>query len=72
MFLEHAFRELRTAWFNRHLRSHAHEREWEDDEHKERRERNNQGLKFQYDTDTEAIINGVDRPIAPTCGADLN
>lgn len=68
---EKAFRELRECWFNSHLRSHPHERDWEDEERDEIRKKQNESLKARYDADTEAIIRGESRPISPRCGADL-
>lgn len=69
--LEKAFRKLREQWFNRHLRSYAPEREDEDYERATAREEGNASLKSTYDEDTDAIIAGSKRAIAPTCGYDL-
>jgi len=71
MRLEDSFRELRRAWFNRVLRFNAHEREWEDEDREKMREDNNRLMQQQYDTDTEAIIAGEDRPLTPGCWNDL-
>ena len=69
-----AFRQLREAWFVSNLASHAHEREWEDEDQEKRREASNQVTKQLYDKQTEMIVNGDEVPkfrIAPTCGHDL-
>jgi len=68
-----AFRELREAWFNAHLRSRAHDREWEDDTAEERRERQNAELRRRYDDQTESIIAGNSGvPVAPRCLHDMS
>lgn len=66
-----AFYELREAWFNANLAFKAHERQWETEEAQEDREQNNRSMKNQYDGDTEAILNGEVRVIAPSCWNDL-
>ena len=71
MSLEDSFRELRGRWFNAILASKAHERVWETAEEEEAREAVNTCLRAVYDTDTEAIIHGAIRPVAPRCGHDL-
>ncbi len=70
--LEKAFRELRDAWFNAHLRSYAHEREWEDEDREASREESNNYLKARYDEQTEAIIRGELLPISPYCSNDMS
>tara|TARA_R110002167_G_scaffold112234_1_gene284544 strand:- start:44 stop:307 length:264 start_codon:yes stop_codon:yes gene_type:complete len=68
-----AFRELRETWFNAHLRSRAHDREWEDETAGELRERQNTALKKRYDEQTESIIAGDgELPIAPRCAHDMS
>ena len=71
MLLEQAFKELREKWFNAHIKSHPHEREWEDEDASLRRELHNEEVKMAYDQDTVAILNGEDRPIAPYCCNDF-
>lgn len=61
MELEEAFRELRNKWFAYHLKSHPHARM--DDGEKL--------LKIKYDEQTEAIIKGENKPLAPTCSYDM-
>ena len=67
-----SFRKLRNAWFNSILRFHAHEREWESEEHEKVRETNNRKMKEKFDKQTELIINGSEKSIAPYCWNDLN
>jgi len=69
--LEKAFRQLREHWFNSHLKSYSHEREWEDESQSDYRDKINAALKAKYDEHTEAILRGEDRPLNPRCGADL-
>jgi len=66
-----AFRSLRKAWFDHHLRANAPEREWEDDDTERDRHHRNAELQTRYDEDTERILQGEERPIAPRCTADL-
>lgn len=66
-----AFRVLRAAWFAAQLRSNAHEREWEDEEHEQRRHENNAALLATYDAQTEGILRGESWPVFPTCAADM-
>jgi len=68
---ETAFRKLREAWFNAHLKSNPHEREWEDETDAFIRNEDNVKTKRQFDEDTEAILRGEDRVIAPRCLADM-
>jgi len=68
---EEAFRKLREAWFNAHLKSNPHEREWEDETDVAMRNEDNAKIKLQFDEDTEAILRGEDRAIAPRCLADM-
>ncbi len=72
MGLEDSFRELRGQWFNAILASKAHERVWESEEEEEAREALNSVLLAVYDRDTEAIIRGALRQVAPQCGHDLS
>jgi hypothetical protein len=68
---EDAFRNLRNAWFNKVLKSRAHEREWEDQEAEDRREMNNARKRYAFDIQTEEILRGEDRCIAPICINDM-
>jgi len=69
---EVAFRKLREAWFNAHLKRKPHEREWEDETDVAMRNEDNEQAKRQFDEDTEAILRGEDRAIAPRCLADMD
>lgn len=69
-----AFRKLREVWFWRHLASHSHEREWEDEKRQKLRESQNEDTKQLFDKQTEMILSGHDVPerwLAPTCGYDM-
>jgi len=66
-----AFRELREEWFNSHLRSHAHEREWETETQEVLRELDNDKTKQNYDIQTEFIIAGGTCPVQPRCLNDM-
>lgn len=68
---DEAFRELRERWFNQVIRSHAHERIWEEDAETQVREDHNRLMKAKFDKDTEAILSGEERAIAPRCLNDL-
>jgi hypothetical protein len=68
---EKAFVELREKWFNSHIKTCSHEREWEDEEASIRRKLYNEEMKRVFDKDTEAILNGEDRPVAPYCANDF-
>lgn len=68
MNLEAAFRELRDEWFKAQLRPQSHERDWEIEEE---RVVINQQRRELFDKQTEEIISGEDKPIAPTCEADM-
>lgn len=70
--VEEMFRQLREDWFNSQLRLNPHERDGETQMQEEFRERDNADLKVRYDEDTEAILRGENRPIAPQCEADLS
>ena len=72
MKLEEAFRGLREKWFIYHLESHAHERVDESEEDAKYREENNNRIKIKYDEQTEAIIKGDNKPLAPTCWFDMD
>lgn len=67
-----AFRQLREAWFRTQLQLDAHEREWESEASESQRLAYNAEMKAIFDADTEAIIRGENRPIAPTCWHDLD
>lgn len=69
---QRVFRALRAAWFASHLRSNAHEREWEDEEHEQLRHEWNAKLLARYASQTEGILNGEDWPVFPTCAADMD
>ena len=71
MELEKAFRELRDTWFTNHLKKHAQERVWEDEEDEQYREEDNKRIKIKYDEQTEAIIRGENKPLAPKCPFDM-
>lgn len=71
MTLEENFRKLRNKWFNYHLYSNTHERVWETEEHEHEREEENLILKKRFDKDTEALIQGKKRCIAPICEHDM-
>ncbi len=70
--LANAFRTLRAAWFETHLQSRPHEREWERPDANLARELHNAELWKQFSAQTEEIIQGHDRPVTPTCAADLD
>lgn len=70
--LAESFRQLRKAWFNSHLRSHAREREWESEECERLRETQNRQLEAKYDQQTEGIIDGETWCVAPRCAADMD
>lgn len=69
--LKQAFRDLRLSWFNHHLKSRPHERDWEDEEREKLREEQNLRLWKKYSEDTEEIIEGKERAISPRCMRDL-
>jgi len=69
--LKDSFRELRNAWFLSKLKSYCHERNHESDRSRELREEGNRLLKEVFDSDTELIIKGHNRCIAPKCNNDL-
>ena len=71
MGLEDSFRELRVRWFHAILEKKAHERVWETVEEEEAREAVNVSLRVVYEDDTEAIIRGVPRHVAPRCRHDM-
>lgn len=76
--LERAFRQLREAWYNEHIKSYAHEREYEDEESTELRELQNEESKAMFDAQTEFIIENeyydeLDaRLVYPSCGYDMS
>ncbi len=72
MNLEKSFRELRNKWFVYHLENHEPERDWEDEERTRYREEGNRRMRIKYDAQTEDIIRGIERPIAPTCQFDMD
>jgi len=71
MGLEDSFRELRGVWFDLHVSNWGPGRQWETAEQDDKRKADNASLRAKYDEDTEAIIRGLPRPIAPRCGNDL-
>lgn len=70
--LQAAFRELREAWFENHLKSHAHEREWESEDQATARHQQNVYLKRKFDQQTEGIICGELNCVAPYAPIDLD
>jgi hypothetical protein len=72
MKLEDAFRGLREKWFIYHLQRHAQERVNESEEDEKYREEDNNKTKIKYDEQTESIIKGVNKPLAPTCEFDMD
>jgi len=71
ILLRDSFRQLRSAWFEAHLETHAQERVWETEEEELRRKEQNTKLRLEYDADTEAIIEQAKRCIAPRCPYDM-
>ena len=71
MNLEEAFRKLREKWFVYHLQRYAHERMDESEEDERTRKEDNKRMKIKYDEQTEAIIRGENKPLAPTCTFDM-
>ena len=69
---EKAFRELRDRWFKLHLTSKPHERVWEEEHETAYREAQNKAKRVLFDADTEAILQGEDRPVAPMCWSDID
>lgn len=65
------FREMRLAWFYKVLYFGAPERVWEDEEAEARRMEINDQMRAKYDADTEAILKGEVRLLAPTCENQL-
>jgi len=65
------FRMLRGEWFDAHLMSHSHEREWETEEQERLRAEQNARTRFVYDKETEALLRGEGYCVAPTCPNDL-
>lgn len=66
-----AFVKLREAWYYARLTRCAPEREWETEEQEADRVGHNLTMKLQYDKDTDAIMRGEHREIAPHCAAQL-
>ena len=64
-------RELRRAWFARHLASHPPEREWEDEARESLRASQNDALRAKYDDQTEALLEGQNVPLTPVCWNDM-
>jgi hypothetical protein len=65
-----AFKQLREEWFKRHLYSRVSEFSGYDDE-EATTQKYNEDIKKEFDEDTEAILRGEKRSIAPTCWNDL-
>ena len=65
------FREVRKAWFFKVLYQSPPEREWETEEAELNRLANNHDMQERFDVDTEALLSGEDRMIAPRCSNDL-
>ena len=72
MKLDDAFRELRQAWFMHILKENGPEREWETTDGENARGERNLELHKRFTNQTEAIINGANRCIAPHCKADMD
>lgn len=70
--LESAFRTLRAAWFNLHIRRRTPEREWATPEQEESMEADNRAKREWFDKQTQQIIDGdTSICIAPRCTADM-
>jgi len=69
--LEDVFRELRKKWFDMEIREYPHERVWETEDDETWRVRRNREAWHEYCKDTEAIINGEERNVAPRCCNDM-
>jgi hypothetical protein len=69
--LQRIVRELRTAWFEHHLRFNAPEREWEDDRDLSRRMMQNNHIMKRFNDQTERILQGEQLNLIPDCLADL-
>lgn len=61
-----AFRILRSEWFYHHIEFNINDREF-DDKNEKRIEADNAVMKYIFDLQTEDIIVGIDRNIAPLC-----
>ena len=72
MTLDEAFRELRGRWFQLHLTSRPHERVWEEEHETAYREAQNKAMRVMFDADTDAILRGEDRPVAPLRWSDID
>lgn len=57
---EYLFRQLREAWFQKVLMSRPHEKEWEDEV-----------MKREFDKQTEELLAGQIRSIAPHRSYDM-
>ena len=68
---ETAFRKLRIKWFDYNLFSYGPEREWEDEDRSEMRVLQNKECRIKFDQQTEEILGGINRCIAPTCEHDM-
>jgi hypothetical protein len=55
-----------------HLQSHTQERVNESEDDEKYREENNNRTKIKYDEQTESIIKGANKPLAPTCCFDMD
>lgn len=69
--LETLFRGLRENLFNRYIRRHTPEREWEDEEQKVSREISNDHLKRLFDQETQLMLEGKLDCTISTCTYDL-
>ena len=67
-----AFAHWRKAWFDGHLRSYAHDREWETESQEAARNQANEELSKKFNAQTRGIIAGEPWTIAPRCLADLD
>lgn len=75
--LEKAFRRLREAWYDCHIKSYSHERVWEEEWESDRRDMQNAESKALFDEQTEFIIKNEyydeldDRLVRPSCIGDM-
>jgi len=72
MDVEQAFRELRAAWFHRHVATRRPEWRYEELCEEEAREYANARLRVMFDAQTESIIAGGDACVAPLSLCDLD
>lgn len=68
---EKLFRELRNEWFEANMYRYSPERIWEDDNEIEARQSSNEKLRKEFDKQTDELLRGEYRCIAPTCAYDM-